>query len=215
MEEFVQQFTLLKNRAGFDETALIAIFKNGIRRHILQIIYSQPQLPDTLRGWMDIAMRLDRHQREFNQGQRWAPAQQRWNNNPQQNQSQQRGNFNTRQPQQQQQQQPRQPQNQQQRQRPLPPGEPMEIDQRQGGQNCFFCGIFGHMARNCRQKINGCFNCGRKGHARNNCTQAPRIQPQQVRQIQNEPPPQRVRRVQIEEVDVDMESASILGKEEA
>ena len=73
-------------------------------------------------------------------------------------------------------QRPQQQQQQQQQQQwpaqpVLSPGEPMNIDCVQQGQNCFFCRMFGHMARNCRQKLNGCFNCGQKGHAKNTCTQ--------------------------------------------
>ena len=189
VEEYTQEFNIIKGRTGFDETALIAIYKNGLNQTILELIYNRDTLPQNLTTWQTVAIRLGRHREEFRRGQCWAPAQSRWNQN------QPRYNPPPNRPQQQQQQQQQRPQGPPPTNRPLPPGEPMEIDQRRGGQNCFYCGVFGHMARNCRQKQNGCFNCGQKGHAANRCTQPRRERVREVR-IEEEVPRDRSARVE-------------------
>ena len=43
----------------------------------------------------------------------------------------------------------------------FPAGEP---------RTCHFCGKFGHLQANCRNRLGSCFGCGERGHFRRDCT---------------------------------------------
>jgi hypothetical protein len=166
-EEYVVDFRVKARRSGFDDTALIHYFKQGMNAPLLDRCYQVHPLPITLDnnpntqslGWFGLAIRYDRQYREFKQftKPRAPPPPQR--TNPPQGQRTGTGTTYT------------------------GPGQSMDIDKNKRGQNCFFCGMFGHMKKDCRQRLNGCFNCGQKGHARNTCTQAPQ---QRVREVEVE-----------------------------
>ena len=72
-------------------------------------------------------------------------------------------------------------------------GEPMEIGSRchifndKGEPKCYNCGIFGHIAKDCKKpKELTCYNCGKKGHIAKACTAPKKIQVRGVEEATNE-----------------------------
>ena len=60
MEDFVTDFQTYQIQTGYDEKALISIFKTSMNRSILQTIYGFQRIPNTLKDWQDTAIAVDR-----------------------------------------------------------------------------------------------------------------------------------------------------------
>ena len=45
-----------------------------------------------------------------------------------------------------------------------------EIRKAKARKKCHFCGKFGHLQANCRNRLGSCFGCGERGHFRRDCT---------------------------------------------
>src|SRR5882762_3229565 len=64
-EDFVTDFQTYQIQTGYDEKALILIFKTSMNRSILQTIYGFQRIPNMLKDWQDTAIAVDRRRREY------------------------------------------------------------------------------------------------------------------------------------------------------
>jgi hypothetical protein len=64
-EDYITAFRTQARKTGFNSTALVNIFKRGLKEKILTRIYGMVTLPDTLEGWYRAAIRYDRQGREL------------------------------------------------------------------------------------------------------------------------------------------------------
>src|SRR5882762_748583 len=64
-EDFVTDFQTYQIQTGYDEKALISIFKTSMNHSILQTIYGFQCIPNTLKDWQDTAIAVDRRRREY------------------------------------------------------------------------------------------------------------------------------------------------------
>jgi len=63
-DEFITSFDELQTDTGYNETALIEKFKDGLNEKLVDKIYGLPYMPTTLQGWKDWARKLDRQWRQ-------------------------------------------------------------------------------------------------------------------------------------------------------
>jgi len=63
-DQFVADFRLLVSDSGYNDAALVEKFQNGLNSTLVDRIYSLPQMPSTLDGWISWALRLDRQWRQ-------------------------------------------------------------------------------------------------------------------------------------------------------
>jgi hypothetical protein len=64
-EKYVASFETLEPLVGYNEGALIELFKSGLNKDILEAIYRMELMPSTLKRWKTMAMRFDRQFREL------------------------------------------------------------------------------------------------------------------------------------------------------
>ena len=67
-EEYIASFRHLKEDTLYNDAALVEKFEQGLNSALVDRIYTLPQMPTTLEGWFDWAIKLDRQwrQREAN-----------------------------------------------------------------------------------------------------------------------------------------------------
>jgi hypothetical protein len=67
-DEYVASFRELVPKTGFNDEAHVEKFQKGLNPTLVDRIYALPEMPQTLKGWMDWATKLDRQwrQREAN-----------------------------------------------------------------------------------------------------------------------------------------------------
>src|SRR5882757_9038348 len=167
VEKYVVKFRMLQYRTGYDQKALIAIFRRGIHDKLLDRIYNMVDMPTSLEQWFEMAIRFDsqyRERRDLGKNSPWrgTSTSQRPNRPSYQRPSGPPPNAPSHNP----------PTNDRRDQTGTTyggTGQAMDMGRATGGRNCYYCGIAGHMARNCRQKQFGCRNCGSKEHAANKC----------------------------------------------
>lgn len=63
-DQFVADFRLLVQDTEYNDAALVEKFQNGLNPSLVDRIYSLPQMPSTLEGWISWALRLDRQWRQ-------------------------------------------------------------------------------------------------------------------------------------------------------
>jgi hypothetical protein len=153
MEDFVIEFRQQARRSGYNDIALMDIFKRSIHPKILEKLYGSQYQANSLEELYGMSTRFDNLWREY---QHFTGSN--------------TGNMTRH--------IPYQP-------KPAPKtafkdatgttytgsGQPMEIGRQKGGKTCFYCGIKGHVAAVCKQKLGGCFKCKQKGHAIKDCPQ--------------------------------------------
>jgi hypothetical protein len=61
---YIMNFEEYKFETGYDDTALIEIFKDGMNVPLLEKIYALPTIPTNLKEWKQWACKLDRQRRE-------------------------------------------------------------------------------------------------------------------------------------------------------
>ena len=166
MEEFVQEFKRAARGSGYEGRLLVEEFKRGINRGIRRKLMEAENLPASIEHWYRRAMALNRNWRESRQEEERLKKKEVGGGAPKQKQRQSLSRPLVW--------QRRQPLPQQATTGPTPMegiertnavvvrgqrqsvGIPprwdpfaMEVDR---GRNCYTCGGFGHMARNCRNR---------------------------------------------------------------
>src|SRR4029078_9634646 len=72
-DEYVASFKELKGDTGYNDTALVEKFEQGLNSSLVDKIYALPEMPTTLEEWMSWAMRLDRQWRQREATKRATP----------------------------------------------------------------------------------------------------------------------------------------------
>lgn len=156
-EDYVMKFNAHKDDTGYNDVALVELFKRGLNAGLLTRIYGRRPLPTDCEGWQDEAIALDRQWREAQAYAKSAPTKPAARTTTA-TQNQWRPYYQRQAPPQQNQQQ----QQQQQQARPTPPApqiaardpNAMDVDRSQRTPiRCYKCGGLGHMARDCKRKL--------------------------------------------------------------
>ncbi|KAG9217579.1 hypothetical protein CCMSSC00406_0010096 [Pleurotus cornucopiae] len=157
-EDYVMKFNAHKDDTGYNDVALVELFKRGLNAGLLTRIYGRRPLPTSCEEWQDEAIALDRQWREAQAYAKSAlakPAARTTTTTAPQNQW--RPYYQRQTPPQNQQQQ-----QQQQQARPTPPApqiaardpNAMDVDRSQRAPiRCYKCGGLGHMARDCKRRL--------------------------------------------------------------
>jgi hypothetical protein len=69
-DDFVMRFEEYESFTGFDETALVDLFKDGLSPHILSCIYGLATMPTTLHEWKEKAQQFHHQYLELQQHQK-------------------------------------------------------------------------------------------------------------------------------------------------
>jgi hypothetical protein len=69
-DDFIVQFEEYESFTGFNETALIDLFKDGLSLHILSHIYGLATMPTTLHEWKEKAWQFHCQYLELQQRQK-------------------------------------------------------------------------------------------------------------------------------------------------
>lgn len=157
-EDYVMKFNAHKDDTGYNDVALVELFKRGLNARLLTRIYGRRPLPTDCEGWQDEAIALDRQWREAQAYAKSAPAK------PAARTTTTTATQNQWRPYYQRQTPPQQNQQQQQQQpaRPTPPApqiaardpNAMDVDRSQRAPiRCYKCGGLGHMARDCKRRL--------------------------------------------------------------
>jgi hypothetical protein len=81
-EKYVATFETLEPLVGYNEGALIELFKSGLNRDLLEAIYKMELMPSTLKRWKTMAMRFDRQFRELRETTRQSIVKNFWSGGP-------------------------------------------------------------------------------------------------------------------------------------
>lgn len=81
-EKYVATFETLEPLVGYNEGALIELFKSGLAKDLLDAIYRMEEMPTTLKRWKAMAMRFDRQFRELRETTRQSVAKNFWSAGP-------------------------------------------------------------------------------------------------------------------------------------
>ena len=76
-EELVVKFNALKADTGFNDAALVDKFEKALNSGLVDTIYKLPEMPTTLKGWQDWAIKLDRQWRQRDAAKKLAAAAQK------------------------------------------------------------------------------------------------------------------------------------------
>ncbi|KAG9219611.1 hypothetical protein CCMSSC00406_0006067 [Pleurotus cornucopiae] len=158
-EDYVMKFNAHKDDTGYNDVALVKLFKRGLNAGLLTRIYSRRPLSTNCEEWQDKAIALDRQWREAQAYAKLAPAKPAARTmTTTATQNQWRPYYQRQTPPQQNQQQ----QQLQQQARPTPPTpqiaardpNAMDVDRSQRAPiRCYKCGGLGHMARDCKRRL--------------------------------------------------------------
>jgi len=155
-DEYVQEFKKVARGSGYEERPLIEEFKRGLSGAIRRKLAEAEELPSTIGEWQERVVRLDRNQRQSRAEERMlgrnvarpggnaqprggsyegrgGQIMQRWGDNA----GEYRGGENI--------------VNREESQTgPRRDPNTIDVDRGTGGdRKCYYCGKFGHMARNC------------------------------------------------------------------
>ncbi|KDQ24119.1 hypothetical protein PLEOSDRAFT_1086421 [Pleurotus ostreatus PC15] len=154
-EDYVMKFNAYKDNTGYNDVALVELFKRGLNAGLLTWIYGRRPLPGRCEEWQEEAIALDRQWREAQAYAKAASAKPAAKTTMAL-QNQWRPYYQKQTPPQNQQQQQQQPA------KPTPPAlqiaardpNAMDVDRSQRGLiHCYKCGGLGHMARDCKRRL--------------------------------------------------------------
>ena len=63
-DEYVSAFREFKDDTGYNDAALVDAFEKGLNQALVDSIYKLPEMPQTLEGWINWAVKLDRQYRQ-------------------------------------------------------------------------------------------------------------------------------------------------------
>ncbi|KAG9221351.1 hypothetical protein CCMSSC00406_0009928 [Pleurotus cornucopiae] len=158
-EDYVMKFNAHKDDTGYNDVALVELFKRGLNAGLLTRIYGRRPLPTNCEEWQDEAIALDRQWREAQAYAKSAPAKPAAKTTTTTAPQNQWRPYYQRQTPPQQNQQQQQPQ---QQASPTPPApqiaardsNAMDVDRSQRTPiRCYKCGGLGHMARDCKRRL--------------------------------------------------------------
>ncbi|KAG9221294.1 hypothetical protein CCMSSC00406_0010392 [Pleurotus cornucopiae] len=158
-EDYVMKFNAHKDNTGYNDVALVELFKQGLNAGLLTRIYGRRPLPTNCEEWQDEAIALDRQWREAQAYAKSAPTKPAARTTTTTTTQNQWRPYYQRQTPPQQNQQQQQPQ---QQARPTPPApqiaardpNAMDVDRSQRAPiRCYKCGGLGHMARDCKRRL--------------------------------------------------------------